>query len=465
MSVEAVMALLRDSTTRDNFRALHAHACGYAWGDAAAYRDDEYEQIDDPEVRAQHLWARAVENREVSKQSCHWFREAFDDIAMGRQDEWGLSRYVEISKANGVLVRDVYRIVVSRFPMPTILHPDDLRDAFAKHMMIEPEEFNAGYDLFLSIVEAAIVDKVVEVKTADRYKHRIGELAAELRGARRDAGISNPLEFCQQCEGGDILWRGDNGFELKLIVQRVDDTPKYCRHALRLSGKAADHAWTALERELGVVLNALLGSMCDMYCLPLPWLALLSVEKETVAASLDAYYCAPTKRDTILGRIRNAVILNTESAQMPHDGLALAVCMSAIEALLGKKGTDISRTMAEHIATLLEPDSRERPNAVRFVKKLYDERSRILHGEKVFGERALRDQARILFTAVLKAIVERSNFLRRVGVDMETPDGLFAELSDSKFGAGQLAGVSDSVGRRLWRPTPAGPVPPNLSAD
>ena len=51
--------------------------------------------------------------------------------------------------------------------------------------------------------------------------------------------------------------------------------------------------------------------------------------------------------------------------------------------------------------------------------------------------------------AVLVAIVERRDFLRRSGYDPETPDELFDELRKSQYNEGLIMGVTESPVRKL----------------
>ncbi len=148
--------------------------------------------------------------------------------------------------------------------------------------------------------------------------------------------------------------------------------------------------------------------------------------------------------------MKNALLLAIEAWKLDHSGIALATVVSAIEALLAKKGQDISKTLAENVATLLEPDSISRPNAVKFFRDIYDARSRVMHGDDISTKDDLLYQAKLLLAGVMKALIQRATFMRRMGHSMENPDALLKELGDKKFGPGQPAGVSVSEIRHLW---------------
>jgi len=106
----------------------------------------------------------------------------------------------------------------------------------------------------------------------------------------------------------------------------------------------------------------------------LPWIEgkLIENGKILITQYLDAYYIEPTKKDSIERRIRNAVDLLVESDNQPNDAIAIALSMTAIEALLGEKGEGIATKLADNVAVLLEPDTSQRNNATEFVKDLYN---------------------------------------------------------------------------------------------
>jgi hypothetical protein len=166
---------------------------------------------------------------------------------------------------------------------------------------------------------------------------------------------------------------------------------------------------------------------------------------------LDAFFAKSQKKDSMDRRLRNALHLLVESDQQHHTGIALALSMSAIESLLCRQGSDIANQVAENSATLLEPEARRRADAVKFVKRLYDARSRTLHGELLEHELTLRRDARVLASAILVGILERRVYQAKAGVDSETPDALLGELRDSKYGDGEVPGVTPLPVRRMWR--------------
>ncbi|HUX01490.1 MAG: hypothetical protein WBD63_10010 [Phycisphaerae bacterium] len=192
----------------------------------------------------------------------------------------------------------------------------------------------------------------------------------------------------------------------------------------------------------------------QMARLPTASESLLRRRHDFIHTCLDAYYATTsTKKDSFDRRIRNAVNLLAESDAQTNEAVGLALSMAAIEALLGEKGRDLSDRLADNVAVLLEPDLTVRHQAAEFVKKIYDVRSRALHGEQVEGEATVRAEARCLAAAVLVAVISRRVFLSRGGFDRENPADLLKELREGRFQAGQTVGVDEvaySV-RELWK--------------
>jgi hypothetical protein len=185
----------------------------------------------------------------------------------------------------------------------------------------------------------------------------------------------------------------------------------------------------------------------------LPWgeESLLENARPLISQYVDAYYSDfPGKKDSIDRRIRNAVSLLIESDNQPNNAVGLALSITGIEALLGEKGEGIAIMLAERVGALLEPDDIQRNNATEFVKKLYNTRSRALHGELVETESTVRFNARHLAAAALDAMI----FLKLAAPSYydvpDTPEQLLKFLYDSRRTHGQPLGIKEYNVRELW---------------
>ncbi len=172
-------------------------------------------------------------------------------------------------------------------------------------------------------------------------------------------------------------------------------------------------------------------------------------------ACLDAFYTDPTKKDSITRRIRNAVHLLVESDAQESDAIGLSLSVAAIDALIGENTpSGISTKLAVNAGVLLEPGLAYRQDAIKYVKKLYDSRSKALHGEIIDGEPEVRAEARHLASAVLWSLISRRTFMVKAGYEQgkcKGLDGLLEDLQDGLFGPGQPMGVSETNACSLWR--------------
>jgi hypothetical protein len=165
---------------------------------------------------------------------------------------------------------------------------------------------------------------------------------------------------------------------------------------------------------------------------------------------IRAFFSTAGKKDSVERRLRNAIHLGVQSDRQRHNAIGLALSVAVVEALLCIKGENIATMFAENTASLLEPDPHFRSDAAAFLKHIYDARSKVLHGDTLEHDRELRTHARTIAGAVIQAVIERRDFLRRMDGKSETPDDLIKELRVGKWTPGQLTGVSESPVRRLW---------------
>ena len=142
----------------------------------------------------------------------------------------------------------------------------------------------------------------------------------------------------------------------------------------------------------------------------------------------------PTKKDTTERRIANAIRLIAEADAQKSNAVQTALYATALEALLGRKGDDagIAHQLAENVASLLEPVPANRSKAVKFVKDLYDKRSRVLHGEDLAGAADVA-LAQRLVAGVLYRLCDWRSLQKRSGEEIDSRDGIFNKLRDLLF--------------------------------
>ena len=163
-------------------------------------------------------------------------------------------------------------------------------------------------------------------------------------------------------------------------------------------------------------------------------------------------YWAPRPRIYADVGIYNAVRLLIEAASQQNHAIALSLYCSAMEALLGRGRGDITKSVSEDVATLLEFTPQARPDAVGFVRGVYDIRSRTLHGDSIETDPTSRARTRALATDVLRAVIERRDFEAKLGTRPKSSqeDSLLKELESARLTGQQIVGITPSRVCWLW---------------
>jgi hypothetical protein len=164
---------------------------------------------------------------------------------------------------------------------------------------------------------------------------------------------------------------------------------------------------------------------------------------------LTFFYSRPGKGDSVEGRIRSAIQLLMEADRQWHAAVALALCCSAMEALLSRRGNNtIAQSLADHCALVLEPESEKRLDAEEYVKELYDRRSRAMHGDSLVDDKTTLAHARRLAAMLLLARLERWSHMAAYGG--ENQEEFFNEVQKSRLTAKSIEGISYTL-KPDWR--------------
>jgi hypothetical protein len=351
------------------------------------------------------------------------------------------------------------RIIIDRLERPRVCVLEDVKHACLNHLMAWPPDPAAGM--------AAFRQFLLGVKAAERSSDPFPVFTGRLRFA----SIENR---CFWNESPWFIWIVG---ALPASWEPVVEAPETIYAAVQ--GSCSPAALSALVSEVQPVLTSLFTT-CSLLLgeeyfesvnLPdrLPGClergGPLQAENLTddsgpppcfwlIPKCLKAYFANPTKKDSIDRRIRNAVHLLAESDRQQHHGVALTLSVAAMEALVSRKGEAIASLLADAVATMLEPNPGKRTDAVEFAKSLYDARSQVLHGSAIEAEHDRRDEARLLASALLQAMLQRREMMRRLGSDPDTPEKLLEEIKGLKFSSGLPAGVTESPARKLWTAEP-----------
>jgi len=172
---------------------------------------------------------------------------------------------------------------------------------------------------------------------------------------------------------------------------------------------------------------------------------------DIVNESLTAYFSNEQKKNSMQPRLRNAIQLIAEADEQRHPATHVALCFAAIESLLCTSSQAITDRISRRAATLLAPESDRRAGAIKQIKKLYDERSKLVHGERIDLKQARsRTQSRLLAAGCLRAILEWRQCRRRLGLDEDDEQLFFDQLEDAETTGRRVVGVSEDSSN--WLP-------------
>ncbi len=170
-----------------------------------------------------------------------------------------------------------------------------------------------------------------------------------------------------------------------------------------------------------------------------------------IVRCLDLYFLSPTRKDSLELRLRNALHLLIEADNQDKVSVTLALSCAAIEAMVCSKTANVVDEFSRNVATLLESNANQRVVAIKAIKKLYDLRSKVLHGSKLEIALDLERRTRLLAAGVLLAILEWQACAKRLGDEGKTVPEFFKELEDAKVSGKQMVGVPDDAS--AWLPT------------
>ncbi|MCH8967786.1 MAG: hypothetical protein IIA66_01565 [Planctomycetes bacterium] len=347
--------------------------------------------------------------------------------------------------------RSRYEPVFQALVMDELDHPhaitlDDLCLGFSGHFKKKWSEFSETFDVFRSAMLA-----LPSWRRSEPVMTATGKYAP----------LPTPLVLFQSSECQILLVGGLPVGAIEKINMSTDDDYRWindnCLYAI-IEGPFTAPALDRVSQQVRSVLRSLFSAFKEFDERPIKLVFDETGMKfagcyKLIPDCLAAYFSdtPQKKKDSMDRRIRNAVHLLVEADRQEHDAVGLALCMSAAEALIGKKGPEIAGMIADSAATILEPELARRAAAVAKIKKLYNARSMLLHGSSVAGEPRARQEARLLASSLLIAMLERRKFVAAAGFDPETPDDLQREIQKLKFKPGQLTGVSDLAVRSLWQ--------------
>jgi hypothetical protein len=121
-------------------------------------------------------------------------------------------------------------------------------------------------------------------------------------------------------------------------------------------------------------------------------------------------------------------------------GQSFTCSMSAIEACIGGRGTDLSERVSRRAARLLVPDPLMRAKAIDSFRNLYNIRSRVVHGDDCCVSQRQAVFMRYLASCVVYGLAGFARAAPRFDLP-STEDGIRKYLDSDAFTTGALMGA------------------------
>jgi hypothetical protein len=345
-----------------------------------------------------------------------------------------------LMQGDSPLISDVLMVV----DRPAVVTLEDLIRAAVDHLSVWDEEMDAAFVRFgrsllsrLKLVPSRPVAVAVcdTLRDAGKQKSVLwkNEITTIALCGSGPAGAEPGHEPTDELDQRVVLYARVNMFGSSRAVASVHDEAMSLLRSILVTSSL----WHVNARpyETG-------GGLPDV------WEDDLWVDLPAICKCLEVYFAKVKKGDSIESRLRNAMLLLTEADRQTHFAIAVSLCFSAMEAMLGKGNTDISVSLSRNIAALLEPPNAKRTAAMKVVKDLYNVRSKVLHGASLDHDPKTRQRCRWLASAVFGAVLERYRFMEKR--DGETPDEFFNVLENAQMNGQQVEGVSSSMACELW---------------
>ena len=160
------------------------------------------------------------------------------------------------------------------------------------------------------------------------------------------------------------------------------------------------------------------------------------------------FHRSTKKIDSLKQRFQNAIDLLVLADEQESHIVGLSLCFSAIEALVCENPQGIVKELSRRVVALLQPDGKQRPDAIKNIIKLYNFRSNFLHGINMDECEQSYVQTRTLAAAVLRAVVDWQTYQSRMGDESKRKDFL-SQLKFIEESGQKMIGDSGDLSRLL----------------
>jgi hypothetical protein len=121
-----------------------------------------------------------------------------------------------------------------------------------------------------------------------------------------------------------------------------------------------------------------------------------------------------TLKDDVIECLGNAVRCLSEADNQGSNELALSQCFAAVESMICQGHEDKSKQISGFVPTLLQPAGLGRTAKGVVLKKLYDWRSKVVHGAVVNVNQSSREWVRRIASGMIRALVRWRAFQERM---------------------------------------------------
>jgi len=305
--------------------------------------------------------------------------------------------------------------IINELPKPSRMAVIDISDGFLTELAETiPSDFSKVEDYFNCIYEAFLSTINEDISTSYRSSPILFFRTSQ---SRNDSHASNkPLEVIKDC-----IWRNEDDTNISIVKRGQFEC------CAVLSGRISEFAFDDLPRDIQFVLSCAVRSIVllepeafidtdssrysTLSRIPIASLDTILINQTTITDYLNSYFPSRLEeKGSFDKRMYNAVHLLAASDELTNNAAGLALSMSALEALLCDGKELITKQLASRVSFLLEPtteNSIANHNKTKFykgVEKLYDSRSKVLHGKKTTVKESERLQSRHLVAEVIETL-------------------------------------------------------------
>jgi len=338
------------------------------------------------------------------------------------------------------LAEAVTREVIDKLPQPAVIVKEDVLESIAEHLVLpDGGSFEQAYPQFvLSVLDRLVPPQTTYgagLRNTSSERIDIGMTAAPFEEESIVAELPSGFKiFCDE-----VRWK-DGGFDSTLVVS----VQGVC--SARALDRASKQFFEIMRALVPFFFRQEMGKSTDADDDSDTTSAVRNTVLVRLQKCLTMYFAPESTKGTFQGRrIRNAVRLLIESDRQVHDAVGLSLSFAAIEALLGEKTEGIAEELSRKAATLLVPNADNRRAAIKAIKRMYDHRSKLLHGERLIVEPHARDDVRVLAAAVLRGVLDWLHFAARFGEPDAEASKFFVDLQEASDTGRLFVGPSEDL--------------------